>query len=188
MAVLNINAKELHLKILYCGAEGVGKKSSLQSIHSLCESQKSKWIHFPFEKPLYGLVIHVGLVLKLQTYFHIYHLNNQSKKENEILSRGTDGWLFIASLKPQDKIKNQGAFLEMEELILKQGKNLFKIPLVLQYHKADLKKRTSLNQMRLDLNKYNSKDFLSSHLKTQSVLLPLKHLLKTSLLSGVFSV
>ena len=188
MAVLNSNAKELHIKVLYCGAEGVGKKSSLHSIQSFCESEKKKWIHFPFEKPLYGLVIHLGLILKFQTYFHVYHLNNQSKKDNEVLSRGTDGFLFLASLDPQDKNKNQEAFLEMEELALKQGRDLFKTPLVLQYNKSDLKEKTSLNQMRLDLNKYNSKDFTSSSLKAQSMLTPLKHLLKLCLLSQVFLV
>ena len=188
MAVLNINAKELHIKILYCGAEGVGKKSSLNSIHSFCESQKSKWIHFPFEKPLYGLVIYMGLVLKVQTYFHIYHLNNQSKTDNQFLARGVDGFLFMGSLDPKERTQNQEAFLKMENLVLNQGKDLFKIPLVLQYNKADLKERISLNEMRLDLNKYNSKDFTSSQLKSRSMLPPLKYLLKLSLLYKVFLV
>ena len=188
MAVLNINAKELHIKILYCGAEGVGKKSSLKSIHSFCESQQSKWMPFPFEKDLYGLIINVGLVLKLQTYFHIYHLNNQSKIDNQVLARGADGFVFIASSNPKQKTKNQEAFLEMEELILKQGEDIFKVPLVLQYNKTDLNEKMSLNQMRLDLNTYNSRDFKSSHLKPKSMLMPLKHILKLCLLSQVFSI
>jgi len=188
MAVLNTNAKELHIKILYCGAEGAGKKSSLNAIRSFCISQNSKWLRFPFEKPLYGLVINVGMVLKLQTYFHIYHLNHQSKKDNEVLSRGADGFLFIASLDPKDSNKNQIAFDEMEELILKQGKDLLKVPLVLQYHKKDLQRKTSVNQMRLDFNKYNSKDFESDLSSGLSVLKPLKHLLKLSLMAKIFLV
>ena len=183
MSILNSNAKELHIKILYCGAEGVGKKSSLLSIQSFCESNKSKWLEFPFEKTLYGLVIHLGLVLKLQTYFHIYHLNNQSKKDNEVLSRGVDGFLFLASLDPKDKEKNQTAFLEMEKLISKQGKALSKVPLVLQYNKSDLSEQISLNEMRLNFSKYNSKDFVSSSLEASTTLQPLKHLFRLCLLS-----
>jgi len=188
MAIVNTNAKELHIKILYCGAEAVGKKSSLKHIQTFCEAQQSRWIPFPFEKELYGLIINIGMVLELQTYFHIYHLNNQSKEENQMLAKGSDGFVFIASLDPTQKSKNEEAFLEMEELILREGKELFRVPLVLQYNKTDLKKKMSLNQMRLDLNKYNSKDFQSSSLHPPSMLKPLKQVLKLCLLSQVFSI
>ena len=182
MALVNINAKELHLKIIYCGAEGAGKKSSLQSINSFCSPKKTQWIHLPFKKALYGLILHLGQVLNLQTYFHIYHLNNESRQDNKVLLRGCDGFIFVASLDPRDAIKNREAFLEMEELLCEQGQDFFKIPLVLQYNKSDLKKKRNLNQMRIEFNKYNSKDFKTSCLKGSSTIKPLKCILKLSLI------
>ncbi|MBC6414847.1 MAG: hypothetical protein GDA46_00405 [Bdellovibrionales bacterium] len=181
MSIVNVNAKELHLKISYFGAKGVGKKSSLKSILDFCIPQKITWMCLPFKEPIYGIIIHLGQILNLQTYFHIYHINNESKEDNKILIKGSDGYIFVASLDLKDKDKNHEAFLEMEQLLLEQGQNLLKTPLVLQYHKKDLKKKMSLNQMRMDFNKYNFKDFQTSHLKNSSVIKPLKCILKLTL-------
>ena len=115
-------------------------------------------------------------------------MNHQTQKENQILAKGTDGFIFMASLEPKAKTKNQQAFLEMEDLILKEGKEISKVPLVLQYHKKDLKLKTSLNEMRLEFNKYNSRDFESSREDSLSLLQPLKYVLKLCLLSQFFSI
>ena len=176
MPIINSTAKEIHCKIIYCGAEGVGKKSTLSCIHS--QSQKIEKIQLAFPKNILLLKLQAGEFFSFQIFFHISHLNQESKQDNQQLFRGTDGIVFIASLNPEERTKNLVAFLEMEELLSHNNQNPFKIPLVLQYNKNDLEAQQSLRQMRVDFNKYNSKDFQSSSLKAIGVLEPLKHVCK----------
>ena len=178
MPFINSTSKEIHCKILYCGAKGVGKKSSLSAIHSQSHPKKIEKIPLPFQKDLLLLVLKSGEFFSFQTFFHICHLNHESKQGNQQLFRGADGVVFIASLKPEDREKNLAAFLEMEELLYQNNQDPFKTPLVLQYNKSDAEKTQSLRQMRVDFNKYNSKDFESSSLNDDGVLEPLKHICK----------
>lgn len=182
MPLINTNSKEIHFKVLYCGAKGVGKKSTLFAIRSRCVPDKIDWIELNLAEPVYGLILNLGTIFKFQTFFHIYHLSHESKKDNKVLFTGSDGIIFIASLDPQDRQKNLDSLLNLENMMKEQGKDPFKTPFVLQYNKSDLKDTQSLKQMRLDFNKYNSKDFESSCLKKTGILEPLKHLCKLTLL------
>ena len=181
MSIINTNSKEIHCKILYYGPEGSGKKTSLLYIKKKFNKNNLDFIQLPFKKKMYALILSIGEVFSFKTYFHIYNLNNESKKKNEILIRGTDGIIFVASSKKEDRKKNEDSFLEMEELLSCQGKSLSYFPLVLQYNKSDLSSLQPLKQMKMDLNKYNNKDFKSSSLTGDFILEPLKHLCKISL-------
>ena len=181
MSIINTNAKEIHCKILYYGPEGAGKKSSLLYIKKNFNKNNLSFIKLPLEKEIYALILSIGDVFSFKTYFHIYNINNESKKENKKLLRGVDGIVFVASSKIEDRQKNQESFLEMEELLKNEGKNLFYFPLVLQYNKSDLPALQPLKQLKIDLNKYNNKDFKSSSLTGDFILEPLKYLCKLSL-------
>lgn len=181
MSVINTNAKEIHCKILYCGPEKSGKKSALLYIKSrFREKQRDFWI-LPFKKEIYCLVLFAGRIFGFQTFFHIYNLNNESQEDNQNLLRGTDGLLFMASSDPMDRQNNIRSFSEMEVFLRKERENLFKIPLVLQYNKKDLASAMPIRELRMDLNKYNSRDFESSVSHGEFVLEPLKHLCKLTL-------
>ena len=181
MSIINTNSKEIHCKILYYGPEGSGKKTSLLYIKEKFNKKNVSFVELNFKKKLYDLVLFIGDIFSFKTYFHIYNLTNESKKGNEHLVRGTDGIVFVASSKQEDRQKNLDSFFEMEELLSYHGKNLFRFPLVLQYNKSDLPQLQALTQLRLDLNKYNNKDFKSSSLTGSVVLEPLKHLCKLSI-------
>ena len=178
MSVINTNAKEIHFKILYYGPRESGKKSSLLYIKDNIKEDKRNFFIIPFKKEVYSLVLSIGWIFGFQTFFHIYNLNNESKKDNEQLFQGTDGILFVASSEIKARQNNITSFLEMEKLFKERGQDLFKAPLVLQYNKSDLTNRIPLKVLRKDLNKYNNKDFESSVLKEEFVLEPLKYLCK----------
>lgn len=180
MSIINTNSKEIHCKILYYGPEGSGKKTSLLYIKNKFNKKNLSFIQMNFKKKLYALVLSIGDIFSFNTYFHVYNLNNESKKTNEQLLRGVDGIVFVASSKQEDRQKNLDSFFEMEELLAGHGRNLFHFPLVLQYNKSDLTGLQDLKQLKLDLNKYNNKDFKSSSLTGSFVLEPLKHLCKQS--------
>ena len=181
MSIINTNSREIHCKILYCGPKGSGKKTSILYIKNKFNKNKSSFIKLPLKQEIYALILSLEEIFSFKAYFHIYNLNNESKKENEILLRGVDGVVFVASSKNEDRQKNLDSFLEMEETLTRQGKDLFHFPLVLQYNKSDHPHLQPLKQLKMDLNKYNNKDFKSSCLMGSFILEPLKHLCKLSL-------
>ena len=181
MSVINTNAKEIHCKILYCGPEQSGKKSSLFYIRDRFEEKKKVFFTLPFKKEICCLILSIGEIFSFQTYFHIYNLSHESVEDNRNLLKGVDGVVFVASSEPRDKQNNIHSFLEMEEFLKERGENLFKLPLVLQYNKRDIENPRPVKELRMDLNKYNNKDFESSVLTGQSVLEPLKYLCKLTL-------
>ena len=178
MSIINTNAKEIHCKILYCGPQHSGKKSSLLCIRDQFEEGKRDFFILPFQKEIYCLVLSIGPVFACQTFFHIYNLNNESRQDNENLLRGLDGIVFVASQDLRAREKNIQSFSEMVSILKADGRNLFHTPLVLQYNKKDLAETQSIKDLRMDLNRYNNKDFESSALKGQGVLEPLKHVCK----------
>ena len=178
MSVINTNAKEIHCKILYYGPEHSGKKSSLLYIKDHFKEEKREFFVLPFKKEIYSLVLSIGRIFSFQTFVHIYNLNNESKESNKILFRGVDGVVFVASSDPKDKQNNINSLIEMEDLCKEKGKDLFKLPLTLQYNKKDLTNSIPIRELRMDLNKYNSRDFESSALTGRFVLDPLKYLCK----------
>ena len=181
MSIINTNAKEIHCKILYYGPERSGKKSSIFYIQSkFAEPKREFWV-LPFKKKMYCLVLFIGKVFGFQIFFHIYNLNNESKEDNRNLLNGVDGILFVANSDPKDKQQNIVSFSEMERFLSEKGEDIFKLPLVLQYNKRDLKNTMSVKELRIDLNKYNSRDFTSSALEGRVILEPLKHLCKLTL-------
>ena len=181
MSIINTNAKEIHCKILYYGPENSGKKSSILYIKEQFKKEKLDFFKLPFQKELYGLVLSIGKVFGFQTFFHIYNLNNESKQDNKNLLKGTDGVIFVASLDSKEEQKNKDSFLEMENFLKDEDKNIFKFPLVLQYNKKDLQNTLTIKQLRMDLNKYNNRDYASSALTGEFILEPLKYLCKLTL-------
>jgi len=181
MSFINTNAKEIHCKILYCGPEQSGKKSSLLYIRDQFEEKQKMFFTLPFKKEICCLILAIGEIFSFRTYFHIYNLNHESVKDNKNLLKGVDGVVFVASSDPKDRQSNIHSFVEMEEFLKERGEDLFKMPLVLQYNKRDIKNPSPVKELRMDLNKYNNKDFESSVLTGQFVLEPLKYLCKLTL-------
>lgn len=181
MSIINTIAREIHCKILYCGPEQAGKKSSIAYVRDQFNRQKKDFFILPFEKEVYCLVVSIGEVFGFKTFFHIYNLSQESKEDDENLLQGTDGILFVASSLHQERNKNIESLSQIEKALKKEGKDLFKIPLVFQYNKRDLEDIQSVKQLKVDLNKYNKKDFESSVLKAEKILEPLKYLCKLTL-------
>lgn len=178
MSIINTNAKEIHCKVLYCGPEHSGKKSSLLYIRDQFKENKKSFFNIPLQKEIYCLVLYIGKIFSFKTFFHVYNLNNESIQDNKNLLEGVDGLVFVASSLLEDREKNNASFLELENFFKERNKDLFKLPMVIQYNKRDLKSVQSIKALRKDLNKYNNKDFESSALTGKSILEPLKYLCK----------
>ncbi|MGI9548770.1 MAG: gliding-motility protein MglA [Bdellovibrionales bacterium] len=187
MPIINNNAKEIHCKIIYYGPLGSGKNSCLQFIKNHSSKDKVRSFSLPLDMPLEALVIDIGRILGLKTSFHIYSIPQLTLEEKKLLVRGVDGIVFVANSATDFAQKNLQSLQELDGILKEQEVNIFKIPMVFQYHKRDLDAPLSIQDLRTSLNKYNCKDFESSIKQEQNILEPLKHLFKsviTSLKSG----
>lgn len=187
MPIISSNAKEIHCKIIYYGAKDSGKTSSLNFIQENSSKNNIKSLNIPIDCNLQSLILFVGQVLEFKTWFHIYNISNCDLKEKEILLRGVDGIVFVANSDLNKEQENKNSLEELHQILEKQNKDIFKIPLAVQYNKRDLDKISSIEVLRAQLNKYNSKDFESSVTQGIGVIEPLKHVCKfvlTSVRSG----
>ena len=178
MPFIETNAKEIHCKLVYCGPDQTGKKSSILHIKNIFKEKKSELLSLPFKKEVLVLVLSAGKLFDFNVFFHICNLNNVSKESNQILLRGADGIIYMAGSAPEDREKNIQSLQEIEDFLKGRAKGLLKFPFVLQYDKRDLKNALPVKQLRIDLNKYNHKDFESSVPKGQMIIEPLKYVCK----------
>jgi len=181
MSTINNNAKEIHCKIVYYGPEGSGKSSSLKFIKQHSMESKVDSFLIPLNPPIESLVVSVGSILGFKTFFHIYAVPNLSLEEKTYLLRGVDGIVFVANSQKSAVTHNQESLDELHQILQEQKKDIFKIPLVFQYHKRDILDSLPVAILRAQLNKYNCKDFESSIKTKKHLLEPLKYLFKSVL-------
>ncbi len=181
MSIINNNAKEIHCKVIYYGPLGAGKTSSLKYIQKHSEKNKVSSFSIPLESPVESLVISIGKVLGLETFFHIYSVPDLNLEEKKYLLREVDGIVFVANSEPTAHKSNEQSLKELHKILEDQNVDIFKLPLVFQYNKRDLPETISIENLRTHLNKYNCKDFESSIKTGQKIIEPLKHLFKSIL-------
>ena len=166
MPIINNNSKEIHCKIIYCGPEKAGKKSCLNFIRE--SSVKDKFFYTPItvkkdpQKLLNLHLLKIGKILNFDVSLQIFNIPSLSFEEKLPFFNDVDALVFVANSERQAKIKNNQALDELNQILSLKGKDIFKIPLVLQYNKRDLTHRLPLKEIRADLNRYNNRDFETS--------------------------
>lgn len=181
MPIINSNAKEIHSKIVYWGPEGSGKSSSLDFIESHSSKQKITSFSLDLDPPLKTLVLSLGQVVGFDTFFHIHACRTAFLEEASVLMRGCDGIVFVANSELTAEKQNRESLNLLNDVMKKERKSLFKVPIILQYNKRDLTEKLPIEYLRSQLNKYNSRDFESSVAKGQCILEPLKYTCKSIL-------
>lgn len=193
MPVINTDAREIHCKIVYYGPKDAGKLSSLQFIHS--HSAKKKLTHVSIKSdgkethPINLYLLNLGTILSHQFFFQVINTPRNSPDEDSCLLKEADGIVFVADSQIKAEERNKKDLEELGNILSDQGRDIFRIPLALQYNKRDLKNIMPSHFMRADLNKYNSRDFESSVTKGIGIMAPFKHICRltlTHLKSGEF--
>lgn len=184
MPVINSNAKEIHSKIIYYGTQDSGKTSIFDWIQNKSSQKKLKTLKIPAEPDIEAMVLSAGGILGFQNFFHIYKISSkQSLEEKPLLFHGVDGVVFVANSDLQHEKDNETSFKEMEDLLKINKKDMFKIPMAIQYNKRDIEQAISLESLRAKFNKYNNKDFQSSVPQGIGIMEPLKHVCRLIILS-----
>jgi len=196
MAVINLMKRQIECKIVFYGPGRSGKTTNLEYIHKAFKKQVAgKMISIDTEgdRTLFFdfLPLGIGKVKGCDVRVQLYTVPGQVKYSStrELVLKGVDGVVFVAD---SLKVRREKNFISLKDLhtnLKKQGLNILKIPLVLQYNKRDLQKKglpiMSVDRMNKELNRQlKAPTFSASALTgtgvgatlTQTMKLTLQHL------------
>lgn len=163
MALINVKTKEVQIKIVYYGPGRGGKTTNLEYINKTyrnqiktemvsLKTQDDRTLFFDF------LPFDVGQIKGFDVTIQLYTVPGQVKYNatRRLVLRGVDGIVFVADVQKDQRKKNIESLNQLYENLETYNLDLFKIPLVMQYNKIDLKKASipilSSQVMQKDLN------------------------------------
>lgn len=145
MALVDLEAREIHVKVVYFGPELSGKTTTLRAIAAgIPPDTRGNFLSIASEsaRTIFSdsLPIDFGERFGLRLLWHLYTVPGQPRSAGprEAVLQGADGVVFVADTTPLRQAENLASFAELEVLIGKQGKRLQDIGFVVQGNKSDL--------------------------------------------------
>ena len=163
MAFVNLKKKEVQVKIVYYGPGRGGKTTNLEYIYKTyndriktemiaIKTQGDRTLFFDF------LPFEMGKIKNYDVKIQLYTVPGQVKYDatRRLVLRGVDGVVFVADSMEVRRKNNMISLKNLQDNLATYKKSIFKIPLVLQYNKRDLKENgiplLSCESMEKDLN------------------------------------
>ncbi len=138
--------KEVLVKIVYYGPGRGGKTTNLDYINNKfkeriktdmvsIKTHGDRTLFFDF------LPVDIGKIKGFDIKIQLYTVPGQVKYNatRKLVLKGVDGLVFVADSQVEMREKNKLALEQMKENLAAMNKDIAKIPLVLQYNKADLR-------------------------------------------------
>ena len=145
MALIDLEAREIHAKVVYFGPELSGKTTTLRAIAAGVPTEtRGNLVSIASEsaRTIFSdsLPIDLGERFGLRLLWHLYTVPGQprSRGPREAVLQGSDGVVFVADLAPLRQGENLASLAELQTLLDRQGKHLADIAFVTQGNKADL--------------------------------------------------
>jgi signal recognition particle receptor subunit beta len=145
MALIDVNNREIHAKIVYYGPSLSGKTTNLVNIHErlpaemkgemksiATEAERTLFFDFvPIEEVRIG-----GWAIR----FHLYSVPGQEVyvRTRRAILGGADGVVFVADSDPARRQANVDSLTELDEHLAHYQRSTETLPLVFQYNKVDL--------------------------------------------------
>ncbi len=195
MAFINLKDKLIQAKIVYYGPGKGGKTTNLEYIYNKCREQiNSKMVtiktegdrtlffdFFPFD---------IGKIEGYDVKIQLYTVPGQVKYNStrRLVLKGVDGIVFVADSAEERRNANILSLKNLQENLTLYKKNVFEIPLIMQYNKRDIAKEgipiLDLETMEKDLNDdLKVPSFEASALKGDNVILTLKKIISATMAS-----
>ena len=195
MAFVNLKKKEVQAKIVYYGPGRGGKTSNLEFIYNrirhkmqnemvTIKTHGDRTLFFDF------LPLNIGTIKGYSIRTQLYTVPGQVKYDatRRLVLRGVDGIVFVADSMAVRKEKNISSLKNLEENLAAYQKDLYKIPIVMQYNKRDLGQKgvplLSYPEMEEDLNsKLKAPRFGASAMTGHDVVATLKKAIQITMIS-----
>jgi signal recognition particle receptor subunit beta len=195
LAFINLKDKLIQAKIVYYGPGKGGKTTNLEYIYNKCREQiNSKMVtiktegdrtlffdFFPFD---------IGRIEGYDVKIQLYTVPGQVKYNStrRLVLKGVDGIVFVADSAEERRNANILSLKNLQENLTLYKKNVFEIPLIMQYNKRDIAKEgipiLDLETMEKDLNgELKVPSFEASALKGDNVILTLKKIISATMAS-----
>jgi len=195
LAFINLKDKLIQAKIVYYGPGKCGKTTNLEYIYNKCRTQiNSKMVtiktqgdrtlffdFFPFD---------IGKIEGYDVKIQLYTVPGQVKYNStrRLVLKGVDGIVFVADSAENRRNANVASINNLQENLTLYKKNVFEIPLVLQYNKRDLAKQgipvLNISTLEKDLNKdLRVPSFEASAVEGDNVIMTLKKIISVTMAS-----
>jgi signal recognition particle receptor subunit beta len=155
MPQLNLDTREITLKIVYYGPALSGKTTNIQQIHSLVagkaagemvtlDTQGDRTLYFDFLPVEFGVGGDYLVKLKLFTVpGQVMH-----RATRRVVLAGVDGVVFVADSQRDAASANAYSYRDLETNLRANGIDVKKIPQVVQFNKRDLDDIKSLEEIK----------------------------------------
>ncbi len=195
MALINVNTKEIQIKIVYYGPGRGGKTTNLEYINRTyrkqiktemvsLKTQDDRTLFFDF------LPFDVGQIRGFDVTIQLYTVPGQVKYNatRRLVLRGVDGIVFVADVQKEQRKNNVESLNQLYENLETYNLDLFSFPVVMQYNKTDLNKTNTpilpSKVLQKDLNSLlRAPAFEASALKGGNVIPTLKKIISMTLAS-----
>ncbi|MEW6288545.1 MAG: GTPase domain-containing protein [Thermodesulfobacteriota bacterium] len=195
MGFINVKKKEVQIKIVYYGPGRGGKTTNLDYINKKYKQRiKTEMVSIKThgDRTLFFdfLPVDIGKIHGFDIKIQLYTVPGQVKYNatRKLVLKGVDGIVFVADMQKERRESNLKSLEQMKENLLSHNKDVFKIPLVLQYNKIDLKGQgiplLTVEEMEQDLNQeLKVPFFVGSALTGDNVVETLKKIISMTLIS-----
>ena len=146
MSFINLREKIVQVKIVYYGPGRGGKTTNLEYINRKFAKQiQSKMVSLKThgDRTLFFdfLPFNMGQIKGYELKIQLYTVPGQVKYNatRKLVLKGVDGIVFVADAQEQMREKNIRSLNQLHENLMSYKESIFKIPLVLQYNKVDLR-------------------------------------------------
>lgn len=146
MSFINLKDKIVQIKIVYYGPGRGGKTTNLEYINRRFKQQiQSEMVSLKThgDRTLFFdfLPFDMGQIKGFDMKIQLYTVPGQVKYNatRKLVLKGVDGIVFVADAQKQMREKNIRSLNQLHENLVSQKESIFRIPLVMQYNKVDLR-------------------------------------------------
>ena len=195
MAFINVKNKEIQVKIVYYGPGRGGKTTNLEFINTkFRERIKAEMVSVKThgDRTLFFdfLPFDIGKIKGYDIRIQMYTVPGQVKYNatRRLVLNGVDGIVFVADSMKVRREKNILSLKGLQENLGTHNKNIFNIPIVLQYNKIDLGEQgiplLTFETLEKDLNsRLKAPSFKASALTGENIVLTMKKIISASVTS-----
>ncbi len=193
MAFINMRTNEVQVKIVYYGPGRGGKTSNLEFINKkFRERIKSDMVSIKThgDRTLFFdfLPFDIGKIKGYDIKIQMYTVPGQVKYNatRKLVLKGVDGLVFVADAMAERRKHNLLSLKQLQENLAEYKKSIFRIPLILQYNKMDLKDQgvplLPLATLEQDLNsKLKVPSYPASAITGENVVITLKKIISVTM-------